>query len=124
MYPTGRWDSSTIDAMKQFQAAHGLNPWVSLTLSPSRNWGSGPKSQAVARPSHHHLLRRHPRLTTAIWDRIISPLAQTKGVPPSVSNQTLFELATNGLKQLVKTIGTKGEPGADDKHFNRPTSLK
>jgi len=37
-------------------------------------------------------------------------------------NQTLFEF-TNDLKQLVKTIGTKGEPGADDKHFNRPTFL-
>ena len=29
-------------------------------------------------------------------------------------NQTLFEF-TNDLKQLVKTIGTKGEPGADDR---------
>ena len=37
-------------------------------------------------------------------------------------NQMLFEF-TNDLKQLVKTIGTKGEPGADDKHFNRPTFL-
>ena len=28
-----------------------------------------------------------------------------------------------GGKQLVKTIGTKGVAGEDDKHFNRPTYL-
>ena len=52
---------------------------ASLTLSPSRNWGSALKSQAVARPSHHHLLRRHPRLTTAIRNRVLSPPEQTGG---------------------------------------------
>lgn len=37
-------------------------------------------------------------------------------------NQALFEFTHDG-KQLVKTIGTKGEPGEDDKHFNRPTYI-
>ena len=30
---------------------------------------------------------------------------------------------TNDGKKMVKTIGTYGEPGADDKHFNRPTFM-
>jgi DNA-binding beta-propeller fold protein YncE len=30
---------------------------------------------------------------------------------------------TNDGKKLVQTIGTFGEPGADDKHFNRPTFI-
>ena len=37
-------------------------------------------------------------------------------------NQALFKFTHDG-KQLVQTIGTKGEAGEDDKHFNRPTYL-
>jgi peptidylamidoglycolate lyase len=37
-------------------------------------------------------------------------------------NMAIFEFTNDG-KQLVKTIGTKGVAGADDKHFNRPTFL-
>jgi sugar lactone lactonase YvrE len=37
-------------------------------------------------------------------------------------NMALFEFTHDG-KQLVKTIGTKGVAGDDDKHFNRPTYL-
>jgi hypothetical protein len=37
-------------------------------------------------------------------------------------NHALFKFSHDG-KQLLQTIGTKGEAGADDKHFNRPTYL-
>jgi streptogramin lyase len=37
-------------------------------------------------------------------------------------NMCIFEMTHDG-KTIVKTIGTKGEAGADDKHFNRPTFL-
>jgi hypothetical protein len=37
-------------------------------------------------------------------------------------NEALFKFTHDG-KQLVQTIGTKGEAGEDDKHFNRPTYL-
>ena len=39
--PTGRWDSSTIDAMKQFQAAHGLNPSGKLDAHTLQKLGLG-----------------------------------------------------------------------------------
>ena len=34
----------------------------------------------------------------------------------------IFKMTHDG-KQIVQTIGTYGEPGADDKHFNRPTFM-
>ena len=34
----------------------------------------------------------------------------------------VYEMTNDG-KQIVKTLGTPNEPGADDKHFNRPTFL-
>lgn len=37
-------------------------------------------------------------------------------------NHAIFKLTHDG-KQLVQTIGTKGEAGEDDKHFNRPTYI-
>ena len=37
-------------------------------------------------------------------------------------NQAIFEFTHDG-KEIVKTIGTVGVAGADDKHFNRPTFL-
>ena len=37
-------------------------------------------------------------------------------------NHALFKFTHDG-KQLVQTIGTKGEAGEDDKHFNRPTYI-
>ncbi len=37
-------------------------------------------------------------------------------------NMAIFEFTNDG-KQLVKTIGTVGVAGADDKHFNRPTFI-
>jgi NHL repeat-containing protein len=37
-------------------------------------------------------------------------------------NHAIFKFTHDG-KQLVQTIGTKGEAGEDDKHFNRPTYI-
>ena len=34
----------------------------------------------------------------------------------------VYEMTNDG-KQIVQTLGTPNEPGADDKHFNRPTFL-
>jgi DNA-binding beta-propeller fold protein YncE len=35
---------------------------------------------------------------------------------------SIFKMTNDG-KQIVQTIGTYGEPGADDRHFNRPTFI-
>ncbi len=39
--PTGRWDDATVDAMKQFQAAHGLNPSGKLDALSLQKLGLG-----------------------------------------------------------------------------------
>ena len=39
--PTGRWDDATIDAMKQFQATHGLNPSGKLDALSLQKLGLG-----------------------------------------------------------------------------------
>ncbi len=37
-------------------------------------------------------------------------------------NHVIFKFTNDG-KLLVQTLGTPGQSGADDKHFNRPTFL-
>jgi peptidoglycan hydrolase-like protein with peptidoglycan-binding domain len=39
--PTGRWDAATIDAMKQFQSAEGLNPSGKLDARTLEKLGLG-----------------------------------------------------------------------------------
>jgi peptidoglycan hydrolase-like protein with peptidoglycan-binding domain len=50
--PTGKWDDSTVDAMRKFQASHGLNPsgkMDALTLQ-KLGLGSGTAGMGVPTP--------------------------------------------------------------------------
>lgn len=48
--PTGKWDSSTVDAMRKFQAAQGLNPSGKLDAVTLQKLGLGSKISGVAAP--------------------------------------------------------------------------
>jgi peptidoglycan hydrolase-like protein with peptidoglycan-binding domain len=49
--PNGKWDSSTVDAMKKFQAAHGLNPSGKLDAKTLQQLGLGSQTAGVAAPT-------------------------------------------------------------------------
>src|SRR5205814_949109 len=51
----------------------------------------------------------------------ISPYDAEKHVWIVDDHKHVIHKFTNDGKREVQTIGTYGEPGADDKHFNRPT---
>ena len=67
--PTGRWDSSTIDAMKQFQSAHGLNPSGRLDALTLQKLGLGSEVAGRGAP----LPPPPPETTTAIDNREPEP---------------------------------------------------
>jgi murein L,D-transpeptidase YcbB/YkuD len=67
--PTGRWDSSTIDAMKQFQAAHGLNPSGRLDALTLQKLGLGSEVAGRGAP----LPPPSPETTSAIDNREPEP---------------------------------------------------
>jgi peptidoglycan hydrolase-like protein with peptidoglycan-binding domain len=48
--PNGKWDDSTIEAMKRFQGAHGLNPSGKLDALTLRKLGLGSQTAGVAEP--------------------------------------------------------------------------
>jgi peptidoglycan hydrolase-like protein with peptidoglycan-binding domain len=48
--PTGKWDSTTVEAMKRFQAAHGLNPTGKLDARSLQKLGLGSQITGVASP--------------------------------------------------------------------------
>jgi peptidoglycan hydrolase-like protein with peptidoglycan-binding domain len=48
--PTGKWDSNTVDAMRRFQAAQGLNPSGKLDALTLQKLGLGSKISGVAAP--------------------------------------------------------------------------
>ena len=48
--PNGKWDASTVEAMKKFQAAHGLNPSGKLDALTLQKLGLGSKTAGVAAP--------------------------------------------------------------------------
>lgn len=48
--PTGRWDSGTVDAMKQFQQAHGLTPSGKINAPSLQQLGLGSDVAGVAPP--------------------------------------------------------------------------
>src|SRR5262249_21941572 len=52
--PTGKWDDSTVEAMKKYQAAHGLNPSGKLDAKTLQKLGLGSTTAGVAAsvPSH------------------------------------------------------------------------
>jgi peptidoglycan hydrolase-like protein with peptidoglycan-binding domain len=49
--PNGKWDSSTAEAMKKFQAAHGLNPSGKLDAKTLQQLGLGSKTAGLAPPT-------------------------------------------------------------------------
>ncbi len=49
--PSGKWDDSTADAMRKFQAAHGLNPTGKLDAQTLNHLGLGSATAGMAAPS-------------------------------------------------------------------------
>jgi len=48
--PSGKWDDSTVDAMKRFQDTHGLNPSGKLDAKTLQQLGLGSQTAGVAAP--------------------------------------------------------------------------
>jgi hypothetical protein len=48
--PSGKWDDSTVDAMKNFQETHGLNPTGKLDAKTLQQLGLGSQTAGVAPP--------------------------------------------------------------------------
>jgi peptidoglycan hydrolase-like protein with peptidoglycan-binding domain len=48
--PSGKWDASTVDAMKKFQEAHGLNPSGKLDAKTLQKLGLGSQTAGLAAP--------------------------------------------------------------------------
>jgi peptidoglycan hydrolase-like protein with peptidoglycan-binding domain len=48
--PSGKWDASTVDAMKRFQEAHGLNPSGKLDAKTLQKLGLGSQTAGLAPP--------------------------------------------------------------------------
>jgi peptidoglycan hydrolase-like protein with peptidoglycan-binding domain len=48
--PNGKWDPSTVDAMKKYQEAHGLNPSGKLDAKTLQKLGLGSQTAGLAAP--------------------------------------------------------------------------
>jgi peptidoglycan hydrolase-like protein with peptidoglycan-binding domain len=48
--PNGKWDTSTVEAMKKFQEGHGLNPSGKLDAKTLQKLGLGSQTAGVAAP--------------------------------------------------------------------------
>src|SRR6476646_5990122 len=48
--PNGRWDDSTVEAMRKFQDAHGINPSGKLDAKTLQKLGLGSETAGVAAP--------------------------------------------------------------------------
>jgi peptidoglycan hydrolase-like protein with peptidoglycan-binding domain len=49
--PNGKWDDSTVEAMKSFQETHGLNPSGKLDAKTLQQLGLGAPTSGVAPPT-------------------------------------------------------------------------
>lgn len=49
--PNGKWDDSTVSAMKKFQAGHGLNPSGKLDAKTLQQLGLGSQTAGIAPPT-------------------------------------------------------------------------
>lgn len=49
--PNGKWDDSTVSAMRKFQAGHGLNPSGKLDAKTLQQLGLGSQTAGVAPPT-------------------------------------------------------------------------
>jgi peptidoglycan hydrolase-like protein with peptidoglycan-binding domain len=48
--PNGKWDDSTVEAMKKFQSGHGLNPSGKLDALTLEKLGLGSQTAGIAEP--------------------------------------------------------------------------
>ncbi|OFW01192.1 MAG: hypothetical protein A3I61_08105 [Acidobacteria bacterium RIFCSPLOWO2_02_FULL_68_18] len=127
----------------------GRLPWRDATIaSPPGNGGTGQLAEtameAWAKAGNkmgvdarwEHCIMIFDAAGTLIdawtqWDKMlqrphfvaISPYDPQKHVWILDDHKHAIFKMTNDGKQIVQTIGTYGEPGADDKHFNRPTFM-
>jgi peptidoglycan hydrolase-like protein with peptidoglycan-binding domain len=49
--PNGKWDTSTVEAMKKFQGAHGLTPSGKLDAKTLQQLGLGSQTAGIAAPT-------------------------------------------------------------------------
>jgi peptidoglycan hydrolase-like protein with peptidoglycan-binding domain len=49
--PNGKWDTSTVEAMKKFQGVHGLNPSGKLDAKTLQQLGLGSQTAGIAPPT-------------------------------------------------------------------------
>jgi peptidoglycan hydrolase-like protein with peptidoglycan-binding domain len=49
--PNGKWDASTVEAMKKYQGAHGLNPSGKLDAKTLQQLGLGSQTAGIAAPT-------------------------------------------------------------------------
>ena len=49
--PTGKWDDSTVDAMRKFQSAHGLNPTGKMDAPTLQKLGLGSETAGAGAPT-------------------------------------------------------------------------
>jgi peptidoglycan hydrolase-like protein with peptidoglycan-binding domain len=49
--PNGKWDGSTVEAMKRFQGTHGLNPSGKLDAKTLQQLGLGSQTAGIAPPT-------------------------------------------------------------------------
>ena len=49
--PSGKWDDSTVEAMKKFQAAHGLNPTGKMDALTLQKLGLGSETAGMGVPT-------------------------------------------------------------------------
>ena|ERR1700730_18042948 len=49
--PNGKWDATTVEAMKKFQGAHGLNPSGKLDAKTLQQLGLGSQTAGIAPPT-------------------------------------------------------------------------
>jgi murein L,D-transpeptidase YcbB/YkuD len=61
--PSGKWDVSTVEAVKKFQAGHGLNPSGKLDAKTLQQLGLGSTTAGIAPPAP--LVSSVDRLTTS-----------------------------------------------------------
>ena len=64
--PNGKWDDSTVEAMKKFQESHGLNPTGKLDAKTLQQLGLGSTTAGVA-----------PPLPAASTSKLTPPTAQS-----------------------------------------------
>jgi peptidoglycan hydrolase-like protein with peptidoglycan-binding domain len=70
--PNGKWDDETIQAMRRFQAAHGLNPSGKLDALSLQKLGLGSQTAGVAAPTPP------PGAVSRLTSSVVAPSASTE----------------------------------------------